>query len=76
MNIVISNPEELEISSNTISSNSVLISSTTEFNSKTGEFVDEIVILSRKLTGSSWSRSNIGLSDFEIAKVKSSLAQS
>ena len=68
--------EELEISSNTISSNSVLISSpTTEFNSKKlEEFVDEeLLSLVENLPEVLEAKSNIGLSDFEIAKVKSEL---
>ncbi len=67
-------PQEIEIPSNTISSNSVLISNPpTEFKpNKLKEFVDEeLLSLVENLPEVLEAKSNIGLSDFEIAKVKS-----
>ena len=65
--------EELEISSNTISSNGVNFISHTEFKpKKLEEFVDEeLLSLVENLPEVLEAKSNIGLSDFEIAKVKS-----
>ena len=66
--------EETEIPSNTLSSNSVLIStSPKEFKPKNlEEFVDEeLLSLVENLPEVLEAKSNIGLSDFEIAKVKS-----
>ena len=68
--------EEIEAPSNTISSNSVLISSPPEeFKpKKLEEFVDEeLLSLVENLPEVLEAKSNIGLSDFEIAKVKSEL---
>lgn len=66
--------EEIKISSNTIFSNDVLISSpNSEFKpEKLEEFVDgELLSLVENLPEVLEAKSNIGLSDFEIAKVKS-----
>ena len=63
--------EEIEISSNTTSSNSVLISTPpTEFRpKKLEEFVDEeLLSLVENLPEVLEAKSNIGLSDFEIAR--------
>lgn len=66
--------EEMEIPSSAISSNSVLISTATKElkPSKLEEFIDEeLLSLVENLPEVLEAKSNIGLSDFEIAKVKS-----